>query len=259
MKKYFLIITGLFLIGCGDSYWVKNISGETQKINGEEVENGKCAKVKDGSLSTDFPFKAGSEDTEYGKDEPSHYTYDGESATKANNEAVKDCPDGTTAGDGTTAASDGTTTAGDGTTTAGDGTTTAGDGTTTAEGDGTTAEGDGTTAAGDGTTAAGDGTTAAEAKCTSELVLENITCGSNSATYYYLAAAAEGSKTAAEMAALVTVCSTHHGITHAFNFIASDGTSCKDNSKNSCGIVLDDWKASSESCNEPEKTVKPAE
>lgn len=97
MKKYLLIIAALFLVSCGDEkeedgdaekYWVKNTSAETQKINGKDYSPGKCGKV------SSFPFTAGAGDTEYGKDAPGHYTYDGMNAVKVDKSAVADCPEG---------------------------------------------------------------------------------------------------------------------------------------------------------------------
>ena len=91
MKKYILIITGLFLVGCGDTYWGYNTVDEPVNFNGVELAKGECTKLKDG-WSSDFPFKAGPSDTEYGEDKPDHYAWNGEAAVKVTEaEAKKVC------------------------------------------------------------------------------------------------------------------------------------------------------------------------
>ena len=91
MKKYILIITGLFLVGCGDTYWGYNTADDNVNFNGVELAKGECTKLKD-SWSSDFPFKAGPSDTEYGEDKPGHYAWNGEAAVKVTEaEAQKVC------------------------------------------------------------------------------------------------------------------------------------------------------------------------
>ena len=91
MKKYILIITGLFLVGCGDTYWGYNTVDEPVNFNGVELAKGECTELKDG-WSSDFPFKAGPSDTEYGEDKPGHYAWNGEAAVKVTEaEAKKVC------------------------------------------------------------------------------------------------------------------------------------------------------------------------
>ena len=74
LKKKILLVAGLLLAGCGDSYWLLNNSGGNTEINGNTISNGQCIKLKDSRFNSDFNEKINIKGTAYELN-PGHYKW----------------------------------------------------------------------------------------------------------------------------------------------------------------------------------------